>query len=116
MQPNYNFYGAYPYQQQPIQTYQQNQIIFVNSLEEVHNYIVHSNKPMYFRVNTDKPLFVEKKVDMAGNILIESYELVKCSPNTPKVEYATAHDVDVLKNEILRLKSIVEGKPYESTI
>lgn len=111
MQPNYNFYGAYPYQ--PTQQYQTNQIIMVNSLEEVQPYIVNSNRPIYFKVNLEKPLFVEKKVDMNGNVITDIYELVKHT--TPKVEYATVNDVDILKQEIIRLRNLIEGNAYEST-
>lgn len=111
MQPNYNFYGAYPYQ--PTQQYQNNQIIMVNSLDDVHQYIVHSNRPIYFKVNLEKPLFVEKKVDISGNVVTDIYELVKY--NTPKIEYATVNDVDILKQEIIKLKSLIEGKAYEQS-
>ena len=109
MQPNYNFYGGYPYQ--PTQQFQNNQIIMVNNLEEVYQYIVHSNRPTYFKVNLEKPLFVEKKVDMNGNVVTDIYELVKY--NTPKTEYATVNDVEDLKQEIIKLKSLIEGKANE---
>ena len=59
MQPNYNFYGYNPYQQN--QQFN-NQLIFIQSLEEAQNYIVHSNRPVYFRLNngTDS-MFIEKR-------------------------------------------------------
>ena len=104
MQPNYNFYGVYPYQQQ------YNQIITVNSLEDVNNYIVHYNRPVYFKINGEKPLIIEKKVDMNG---IASMEIFELSKNQQKVEYVTVEDFNILKQEIFNLKAFIEGKQNE---
>lgn len=111
MQPNYNFYGYNPYQQP--QQYQSNQLIVVNNLEEVQQYIVHSNRPIYFKVNGEKQLFVEKKVDINGNVVTDIFELTKY--NNSKIEFATLNDIEILKQEILRLRSIIEGNTYEQS-
>lgn len=107
MQPNYNFYGAYPSYQQ-VQPQYYNQLVMVNTLEEAQNYIVNSNKPIYFKVNSQQPLFVEKKIDLnTGNVIMETYQLVKSNNSTSKsVQYATLNDLEVLKQEVIRLQNI----------
>lgn len=116
MQPNYNFYGAMPYQQ----TQFNNQLIFIQSIEEAQNYIVHSNRPVYFRLNngTDS-LFIEKRADMNGNIVIEYYKKVnpqtnqQVQPNNETMQFVSVNEFEALKNEFKKLQALVMTTPMQ---
>lgn len=117
MQPNYNFYGAMPYQQFQQQQFN-NQLIFIQSIEEAQNYIVHSNRPVYFRLNngTDS-MFIEKRVDMNGNIIIDYYKKInpqnntQVQPNTEAMQFVSVNEFEALKNEVRRLQAMIMNTP-----
>lgn len=116
MQPNYNFYGAMPYQQ----TQFNNQLIFIQSIEEANNYIVHSNRPVYFRLNNGlDSLFIEKRADINGNIVIEYYKKVnpqtnqQVQSNNETMQFVSVNEFENLKNEVKRLQALVMTTPVQ---
>ena len=116
MQPNYNFYGAMPYQQPQFN----NQLIFIQSIEEANNYIVHSNRPVYFRLNNGlDSLFIEKRADINGNIVIEYYKKVnpqtnqQVQSNNETMQFVSVNEFENLKNEVKRLQALVMTTPVQ---
>lgn len=102
MQPNYNFYGYNPYQQQQFN----NQLIFIQNIEEAQNYIVHSNRPVYFRLNNgQESMFIEKRVDTTGNVIIEYY--TKVQPQNGNTQYVTTNEFEQLKHDVKQLQSML---------
>lgn len=104
MQPNYNFYGYNPYQQQQFN----NQLIFIQNIEEAQNYIVHSNRPVYFRLNNgQESMFIEKRVDTTGNVIIEYYTKVQPQNSNTQMQYVALSDFEQLKNDVKQLQAII---------
>lgn len=107
MQPNYNFYGYNPYQQQQFN----NQLIFIQTIEEAQNYIVHSNRPVYFRLNNgQESMFIEKRVDTTGNVIIEYYTKVQPQNSNTQMQYVALSDFEQLKNDVKQLQAIIMGQ------
>jgi hypothetical protein len=62
-------------------------------------------------------MFIEKRADMNGNIIIEYYKKInpqnntQAQPNTEEMQFVSVNEFEALKNEVRRLQAMIMNTP-----